>query len=67
MRFPILVSRSAFILLGAVFGAVGFAIAGAVFGFFSFLHWFSGAALVASIIYLAPRLFVVVPDSGPRE
>lgn len=65
MRLPVPITFTAYFVLCIIYGAVGFAVAGAISGFFSFLHWLSGAALMASIIYLAPKLFIVVSgDEG---
>ncbi len=67
MRFPIPVSVPAFIFMGGVFGGISFAIAGAILGFGSLLHWLSGAALLYWFIRLAPKLFIVVSDDEGGE
>ena len=62
MRFPVFVTYPLYILIAATLGAVLFAIAGGLFGFFSAGHWISGFVLAALIYFGLPRLLRAVND-----
>lgn len=63
MRPPLLVtSPSGFVLIGAAFGGVTFAVAGAVLGFFSFPHWLAGAGIAFAIARFLPRIVAIERD-----
>lgn len=65
MRQPLIITSPAgFILIGAAAGGVAFAGAGAILGFFSFLHWLAGAGILFSTAKFMPKIVEI--DHDPR-